>query len=202
MDTKTVILDINKFLINKIIDSIYDDNIPKDYILKHIIVKLHNNADINSKLYKIYNIQYLNNKKCKTTSEYIYEYITFINDYSPMLEYYNRHNIESEITDESDSVKELEYIKLEELYDYRLECGLNKNLRDAEDIKLLNFVDDILNNYNYENNDKIVNKKKRRRDNYNLKLLYLIHINCENPHFEIGYHNFPKNIILKNAFNT
>ncbi|CCU55964.1 unknown similar to AMEV040 [Choristoneura rosaceana entomopoxvirus 'L'] len=124
----TIDIEINDDIIDKIIHNSYKKNIPNNSIIKSILKKyiFRKESEIKDVLYIIENIEYHDNvEKKKSLNNNIYEKITFFKNYSPMLNYYDKNNINYKICDYDIDLSNYKYIKLIEYDEFNYHV-LNK----------------------------------------------------------------------------
>ncbi|BAO49515.1 hypothetical protein [Alphaentomopoxvirus acuprea] len=173
-----MILQIDRSIINIIIAKIYKRCIPRNTSIIHIINKLYNKK-ISQKNYKIYGMKYNNEEKIKgDENDYIIETISFIDDYSPLLSYYENNNYKFTLSDES--IDNIKYSKFENIIDFYLTNNII-NMLCEEDKYLLKYINGIINNKNY----------------YKKILFILIHHKDIDPDFIVDLIKVPKNIQFK-----
>lgn len=143
--------------LTNIINNIYEHNIPCDIVSDIINYFIHSEKNI--KTYKIFNITLKNDVKyvSDNNDDYIYESISFINQYSPLLHYYDKHYIkyypiEKNIDDSELTLLNINFNKLQNLNRIKYSIKNFKHNIDFlkyKDLKLYNFINNIY-NYDYE----------------------------------------------------
>ncbi|AAC97670.1 ORF MSV138 hypothetical protein [Melanoplus sanguinipes entomopoxvirus] len=141
---------IDKDLINKLINKIYKDNVPRNSILTYCI-NLIKDGEIKNEYYKINNVYkrddlLLYDKTICDNNEIIN--VNTIGNYSPLLEYFKFKNIKYELTDSPN--KDL-YNRSEEILSFLLSNGqFNEDCSfiSNNDIIFYNYINDIKNNSN------------------------------------------------------
>ena len=172
---------LDKKLLDKLIYYIYKNNIPDNEILKYTI-KLFNKCNAHTELYLIFNLNYYNSKKIYNDNSFIYEYITFFDDYSPLLNYYDNNNIKYDKIIQKIDLETIQYLKFDKYINF---CIVNNMINElpSKDKYFLNFIDDIYNN-----------------NKYNLKFLYILNTNNKNVNdidYIIDIIKTPSNLHLK-----
>lgn len=146
--------------------------IPHNYELVRLFNRCENICEkaITNKIYKIYGIilekhnndtglnRIIEIEKYKHNDNYIYEYITFFNNESPLLIFYDLHNIRYEEINDTKNMSDInnKYLVNESLYENLNFFKLNYKL---------NYLYDLINDFNNINivNKKISNKNKKKK---------------------------------------
>jgi hypothetical protein len=144
--------------INKIINDIYKNDIPTNVICYIINFFIKKNTTI--KNYKIHNMIIKNNVKYYDNNNCITESISFIDNYSPLLEYYNNRDIKYEEIDNVDLSCQFNKIQLISKFKFSLDNFLNNiSLLDEQNLFFYNFINNLV-NYDYDTWKIFINIKK------------------------------------------
>ncbi|CCU56265.1 unknown similar to AMEV040 [Mythimna separata entomopoxvirus 'L'] len=182
MKSSSIDIIIDNDILDKIIDYCYKYKIPNNNILKLILIKYFytKNKNIDDVLYKVYDLKYdNNNEKKKFKNNTIYEYITHFDDYSPILNYYDRNNIKYEKYTGDIDLSNIEYIKLLEYDEFKY---ISHNKINNMDTSINDFINGLCTN----------NKK------YKKLLYFIVHSKVPEPDFIIDIVKIPQkiNVIL------
>jgi hypothetical protein len=145
--------------LNIIINNIYNNEIPSDTISDIINYFIKKNKIL--KIYKVFDINIKNNLKIKDKSSsetnFIYEYIHYIDNYSPLLQYYDNQKIKY-----IELSEDLENLNLSKDNIHFNKCQLIKNFKFS------------INNFNY-NKQYLINKELKLYDFINNLVNYDYH---------------------------
>ncbi|CCU55362.1 unknown similar to AMEV040 [Adoxophyes honmai entomopoxvirus 'L'] len=176
---------INIVINNDIIDSIiyhcYKNKLPNNYIFKNILQKyIFKNIECKNVLYIIQDVAYNDCNKYINNDCFIYEYISFFDNYSPMLNYYDKNKINYKKCEDDINLCNFKYLKLLDLCEFNYEKF--NQITNTDDIAFNNFITGLYN-----------------KDKYYSKFIYfLINYKFDNPDFMIDAIKIPGkiNIIL------
>lgn len=144
--------------IDFIINNIYNNKIPNDEICN--IINYFIKKEKIMKIYKVFGIIIKDNiKKIKNDNDsnvFIYEYIHFIDNYSPLLRYYDLHNIKYELYNEETmcvdkNMLDTEFNKRQYIKNFKYcidNFDFNKKFLIENELKLYNFIENLI-KYDY-----------------------------------------------------